>query len=283
MDLSNLLVKEVWVSDKFVKFINTVEKTSSDLSCHFSVDILDREKDRVSDELGLVSFFSEAVEFVQINSWESNLFGLFINWVLLLSRIHHVVSGEVVRVHNRLVLVVTLVTLISSTLVTATSLLIATTTSVVVTSVHVVVSTVLVLVVVSLVPSHVLIWHVMRANNPFFFRSNLSDKFVDLLLSFGGIDVAVLYPLQVILKSVNSISYVVARLLPVEHLGLFTAESFVFKLLLGNPEFNSEGLVGEEIALIKVLDSGLCGLDIVVKDKTLLVGSNLYVGVDSEF
>jgi uncharacterized Tic20 family protein len=195
MDLSNLLVKEVWVSDKFVKFINTVEKTSSDLSCHFSVDILDREKDRVSDELGLVSFFSEAVEFVQINSWESNLFGLFINWVLLLSRIHHVVSGEVVRVHNRLVLVVTLVTLISSTLVTATSLLIATTTSVVVTSVHVVVSTVLVLVVVSLVPSHVLIWHVMRANNPFFFRSNLSDKFVDLLLSFRGIDVAVLYPL----------------------------------------------------------------------------------------
>jgi hypothetical protein len=167
--------------------------------------------------------------------------------------------------------------------VTATSLLIATTTSVVVTSVHVVVSTVLVLVVVSLVPSHVLIWHVMRANNPFFFRSNLSDKFVDLLLSFGGIDVAVLYPLQVILKSVNSISYVVARLLPVEHLGLFTAESFVFKLLLGNPEFNSEGLVGEEIALIKVLDSGLCGLDIIVKNKTLLVGSNLYVGVDSEF
>lgn len=274
-------MKEVCVSDKFVKFINTVEKTSSDLSCHFSVDILDREKDRVSDELGLVSFFCEAVEFVQINSWESNLFGLFINWVLLLSRIHHVVSGEVALVHNRLVLVVTLV--ISSTLVTATSLLIATTTSVVVTSVHVVVSTVLVLVVVSLVPSHVLIWHVMRANNPFFFRSNLSDKFVDLLLSFGGIDVAVLYSLQVILKSVNSISYVVARLLPVEHLGLFTAESFVFKLLLGNPEFNSEGLVGEEIALIKVLDSGLCGLDIIVKDKTLLVGSNLYVGVDSEF
>jgi hypothetical protein len=169
MDLSNLLVKEVWVSDKFVKFINTVEKTSSDLSCHFSVDILDREKDRVSDEFGLVSFFSEAVEFVQINSWESNLFGLFINWLLLLSRIHHVVRGEVVLVHNRLVLVVTLVTWISSTLVTATSLLIATTTSVVVTSVHVVVSTVLVLVVVSLVPSHVLIWHVMRANNPFFF------------------------------------------------------------------------------------------------------------------
>lgn len=274
-------MKEVCVSDKFVKFINTVEKTSSDLSCHFSVDILDREKDRVSDELGLVSFFCEAVEFVQINSWESNLFGLFINWVLLLSRIHHVVSGEVALVHNRLVLVVTLE--ISSTLVTATSLLIATTTSVVVTSVHVVVSTVLVLVVVSLIPSHVLIWHVMRANNPFFFRSNLSDKFVDLLLSFGGIDVAVLYSLQVILKSVNSISYVVARLLPVEHLGLFTAESFVFKLLLGNPEFNSEGLVGEEIALIKVLDSGLCGLDIIVKDKTLLVGSNLYVGVDSEF
>lgn len=64
--------------------------------------------------------------------------------------------------------------------------------------------------------------------------------------------------MQVTLEFVNSVSWVVAGLLPVEHIGLFSVDSFVLEFLLGNPEFNSEGLVGEDVALVEVLDGELC-------------------------
>lgn len=77
-------------------------------------------------------------------------------------------------------------------------------------------------------------------------------------LDIGGVlIITVSSSLQVNLEFVNSVSWIVAGLLPVEHVGLFFVNSFVLEFLLGDPEFNSKGLVGEEVALVEVLDGEL--------------------------
>lgn len=150
------------VFDKSVKVLNTVEEASSDLSCHFAVDILNREEDSVSDELGLFSSVVELVEFVKVNLRESNLSSLGIGLGLLGS--HHVVGWEVVLVHDRLVVT----TLVSLTLVTTTSLvLVATSTTSVVVETSVVVPTVLVLVIETSL-EHLLVGLVVGSDDPFF-------------------------------------------------------------------------------------------------------------------
>lgn len=124
---------------------------------------MNREKDRVSDELGLFSSVSELSEFSKVNLRESNLSSLSIRLWLLGG--HHVVCREVVLVHDRLVVT----TLVSSTLVTSASLLIATTSVVVVSTILVLVvePTVLVLVVETWV--HLLVGLVVGADDPLFF------------------------------------------------------------------------------------------------------------------
>lgn len=150
-NLGDLLLKELGFSDKFVEIGHTIKKTSRNLSSHLAVNVLNREKDRVSNELGFIFSRLESIELGKVHSWESHLCGLSILLSLLLSRSHHVVRREVVLVHDRLVVLVLslITTLVSVSLVTATSLvLIATTTSlVVVSSVHVVVTTVLLVIV----------------------------------------------------------------------------------------------------------------------------------------
>lgn len=161
-------MEEFLVFDESVKVSDTIEETSGDLSCHFTVNILNREKDRVTDELGLVSSVNELREFTEVNLRESNLSSLGIGLLLLL-RSHHVVGREVVLVHDRLVVS----TLVSSTLVTSSSLLVASTSVVVVATVLVlVVSTVLVSVlVIETTLEHLLIrlGLVVGSNDPLFF------------------------------------------------------------------------------------------------------------------
>lgn len=67
VNLGDLLLEELGFSDKFVEISNTIKETSCNLSCHFSVNILNREKDRVSDELGFVFSGGKTVEFVEID------------------------------------------------------------------------------------------------------------------------------------------------------------------------------------------------------------------------
>lgn len=86
----------------------------------------------------------------------------------------------------------------------------------------------------------------------------MSDKFINMSLDIGGFLIIIVSgSVQVTLESVNFFSWVVAGLLPVEHVGLFSVDSFVLEFLLGNPEFNSEGFVREDVALVEVLDSEL--------------------------
>lgn len=65
--LTNLLLEELRLFDELVEFLNTVEKTSRNLSCQVAVDILNREKDRVSDELGLFVSGLQRVEFRNVD------------------------------------------------------------------------------------------------------------------------------------------------------------------------------------------------------------------------
>jgi hypothetical protein len=57
-----------------------------------------------------------------------------------------------------------------------------------------------------------------------------------------------------VLEASNLFTRVIAGFLPVEHFRLFLDSSFVFEFLLGNPEFNSDGFVAEDVALVEVLD-----------------------------
>jgi len=168
---------------------------------------------------------------------------------------------------------------------TATSFLVAATTSLVVhTTVLVVVVVVVALLLVILVHlAHLLVELLidMGSNDPFFFGFNFSDNILDVLFRLARTLVASL--VQLLVQAVDLLSGVVAEFLPVEHLGLLTADSFVFELLLGDPEFNAQRLVAEDEALIEVLDSELGRLNIVVKNETLFEGSNLNVRVNSEF
>jgi hypothetical protein len=281
VNLGDLLLEELGFSDKFVEISNSVKETSCNLSSHFSVNILNREKDRVSDELGFVFSGGKTVEFVEIDSGESHLSSLSI-LLSLLGRSHHVVWREVVLVHDgSVVLVLSLVTtLVSVSLVTTTSFLVAAATSLVVHTM-VVVSTVLVLVIVHLL-AELLGEVVLGSNDPFFFGLDLTNNVGNIFRGFILV-LVVLSTVQFSLQTCDLLSWVGAEFLPVEHLRLFTAESLVFELLLWDPEFNAQRLVAEYVALVKVLDSEFGSLNIIVKNETLLVGSNCDMRVNSEF
>lgn len=63
INLGDVFVKEVRILNEFLELQDTIEETTSNLSGHFSVNILNGEIDSISDELKLFSTVSDAFKF----------------------------------------------------------------------------------------------------------------------------------------------------------------------------------------------------------------------------
>lgn len=206
-DLSNVLVKEVRFSDKFLELEDTVKEASSDLTGHFTMNVLNREVNSVSDELQLFSAVSDGRKFLKVDLRESNLRNR--SSLLLRHGLRLITDGRegVVVSHDRLLSVSistssSLVALASSTSHLAASTLVATfATS---TTVLLVVTSSSSVVVLSLVLS--VSSHLTRVSS---LHLTSSHHHVNLICT---------------------LVFTVSE--PVEHLRLFTGLSFVFKFLL---------------------------------------------------
>lgn len=148
-------MEEVSIFHELVEFLNTVKETSGNFTGEVAVHILNREKDRVTNEFSFIFASGKIVELLNVDTWESNVFGHLVDLLVrvhlrrLLRRSHHGVGREVLLVHNRLTILLMEVTLISViklsiTLVVATSLLVASSAALVILSTHVVAYTALV-------------------------------------------------------------------------------------------------------------------------------------------
>ena len=242
IDLSDVLVKEVRVSNKLLKLKDTIKEATSNLAGHLSMHILDREVDGIANELYLFGSVSDSIKLSEVNFGEANL----LHCRLLGSR-------RLLSSHGREVSVVVDNRLLGS-LASALSLRVSTSTSNLTSSVLVVLPTtstsalvVTSSVVLSLLVTLILLHSVHALHHV-------------LLLS----------------------SLVLAVSEPVEHLSLFTSMLLVFKFLLGYPEVNRDGLVAEGGSLVKSLNSELSMVDVLIQNESLFVGRSLHMGVSSE-
>lgn len=256
--LSNVLVEEVRVSDKLLELKYSIKETSSNLTGHLSVNILNREVNSVTNELNLFGAVLDGFKLLEVNFGEANL--LNGGGLLLRSSLSHVSrshsSGEVVSVHDgsglrlsstlttTLALVVTAILASSSTLV-STSLLVSTLSGATSTSLEVssVVS------ILSLLATHV----------------------ASVLLTTNVLHHGVL---------LGSLVLTVSE--PVEHLSLLASVFLILKLLLGNPEVDTDGSVRERSGLVQVLNCRLSVVNIFVENETLLVRRVCDMGVSAE-
>jgi hypothetical protein len=192
VNVVDLLLEEFLFSNESVKVLDSVKKTTGNFSSKFSVNILNGEENRVSDELCFVFSGSKLFEFYKVHLWEANGLELLFR-LLLLSRNHR---REVCTAHDgcrRLVLILILIsTLVSVVLVVlaATSLVLVSSSTTLVTSVHistvVLVTTVVVLV---LIVVHEAFYHLLCnlrliTNDPSSFSSDLSFKIVNFIHIF---------------------------------------------------------------------------------------------------
>jgi hypothetical protein len=244
VDLSDVLVKEVGISDKLLELKDTVQEATGNLTSHLSVDVLDGEVDSVTNELDFLITILNLIELSKVNFGEADLLDgslvlLLLDRSLLLSG--HSLEGVVVddgllgSLTSALsTLTVVLATASSTLTVSSTVLLVlATTASTLVVSSSGVVS----VLSLSLVHVTVLLLHATDA--------------LHHVLLFGSLVLTVSEP--------------------VEHLGLFAGVLLVLELLLGYPEVNGDGSVAEGGTLVKALDGVLGMINIFVKNETLFV------------
>jgi len=260
VDLGDVFVEEVRVSDKLLELKDSVQEATSNLTGHLSVDILDGEVNSVTNEFNFLGTVLDGIKFGKVNLGEADLgdgsllLGLVLGGPLLLAT--HSGEGSVV-VDNGLLGSLALASALTSLTVVSLSasasslassvvlaLVLATTasTSLVVSSLVSVLSLSTLVHVTSIVLLHV-------------------DALRHVLL-FGSLVLTVSEP--------------------IEHLSLFLGVLLVLELLLGDPEVNADGLVAEGSVLVKALNGLLGVVNILVEDESLLVGGSSNVGVHAE-
>jgi len=244
VDLSDVLVKEVGISDELLELKDTVQEATGNLTSHLSVDVLDGEVDSVTNELDFLIAILNLIELSKVNFGEADLLdgslALLLDRSLLLSG--HSLEGVVVddgllgSLTSALSTLTVVLATASSTLTvssTVLTLVLATTASTLVVSSSGVVS----VLSLSLVHVTVLLLHATDA--------------LHHVLLFGSLVLTVSEP--------------------VEHLSLFAGVLLVLELLLGYPEVNRDGSVAEGGTLVKALDSVFGMINIFVKNESLFV------------
>lgn len=244
VDLGDVLVEEVRVSDELLELKDTVKEATGNLTGHLSMHILDREVDGVTNELNLFGSVGDSVKLGEVNFGEADLLhsGLLGSRGLLASHGREVSVVVNDRLLGSLASALSLAVLVSTSTSNLTSsvLLVLATTS---TSALVVTSG----VVLSLLVTLILLHSVHSLHHVLLLRS--------LVLAVSE---------------------------PVEHFSLFTSMLLVFKFLLGDPEVNRDGFVAEGSSLVKALNSELSMVDVFVENESLFVGRSLDMGVSSE-
>ena len=72
-DLSDVLVKEVGISDKLFELKDTVQEATSNLTGHLSMDILDREVNSVTNELNFLGTILNGIKLTKVDFREADL------------------------------------------------------------------------------------------------------------------------------------------------------------------------------------------------------------------
>lgn len=247
-DLSDVLVKEVGISDKLFELKDTVQEATSNLTGHLSMDILDREVNSVTNELNFLGTILNGIKLTKVDFREadlldgSGLLRLVLNRSLLLLS-GHSLEGVVVNdgllgsLTSALSTLTVVLTTASATLTISSavlSLVLTTTASTLVVSSSGVVS------VLSLSLVHVTSMVLLHT----------ADALHHVLL-FG------------------SLVFTVSE--PVEHLSLFAGVLLVLEFLLRYPEVNGDGSVAEGGTLVKHLDGVLGMVNVFVENESLLV------------
>lgn len=242
-DLSNVLVKEVGISDEFLKLKDTVQEATGNLTSHLSMNVLDGEVNSVTNEFNFFSTVCNSIELGKVNFGEADLLH---SRLLLGSRSLLSSHGR----ESRLVVDDGLLGGLSSALSLAVVVLVSTSTS-------------------SLTSSVVLL---LAATSS---AALVVTSSVIAILSLSLVS----HVSSVLLHSVDSLHHVlllrslVLRVSePVEHFSLFASVFLVLKFLLGYPEVNTDWLVTERSALVKTLDSVFSMVNVFIEDKSLLVG-----------
>ena len=248
-DLSDVLVKEVGISDKLFELKDTVQEATSNLTGHLSMDILDREVNSVTNELNFLGTILNGIKLTKVDFREADLLDGSGLLRLVLSRSLLLLSGhslEGVVVNDGLLgsltsaLSTTLTVVLTTASATLTissavlSLVLTTTASTLVVSSSGVVS------VLSLSLVHVTSMVLLHT----------ADALHHVLL-FGSLVLTVSEP--------------------VEHLSLFAGVLLVLKFLLRYPEVNGDGSVAEGGTLVKHLDGVLGMVNVFVENESLLV------------
>jgi len=247
-DLSDVLVKEVGISDKLFELKDTVQEATSNLTGHLSMDILDREVNSVTNELNFLGTILNGIKLTKVDFREadlldgSGLLRLVLNRSLLLLS-GHSLEGVVVNdgllgsLTSALSTLTVVLTTASATLTISSavlSLVLTTTASTLVVSSSGVVS------VLSLSLVHVTSMVLLHT----------ADALHHVLL-FG------------------SLVFTVSE--PVEHLSLFAGVLLVLEFLLRYPEVNGDRSVAEGGTLVKHLDGVLGMINVFVENESLLV------------
>lgn len=247
-DLSDVLVKEVGISDKLFELKDTVQEATSNLTGHLSMDILDREVNSVTNELNFLGTILNGIKLTKVDFREadlldgSGLLRLVLNRSLLLLS-GHSLEGVVVNdgllgsLTSALSTLTVVLTTASATLTISSavlSLVLTTTASTLVVSSSGVVS------VLSLSLVHVTSMVLLHT----------ADALHHVLL-FG------------------SLVFTVSE--PVEHFSLFAGVLLVLEFLLRYPEVNGDRPVAEGGTLVKHLDGVLGMINVFVENESLLV------------
>ena len=76
MDLLHVLVQEVVIHDKALKFCDTVQEATSDLTSHFSMNVVNGEVDGIADKLKTFLAILHGIQLLNVNLGEANLLDL---------------------------------------------------------------------------------------------------------------------------------------------------------------------------------------------------------------
>lgn len=261
VDLGDVFVEEVRVSDKLLELKDSVQEATSNLTGHLSVDILDGEVNSVTNEFNFLGTVLDGIKFGKVNLGEADLgdgsllLGLVVLGRPLLATTH---SGEGrVVVDDGLLGSLALASALTSLTVVSLS-----------TSASSLASSVVLALVLATTASTSLV--------------------VSSLVSVLSLS-ALVHVTSMVLLHVDALrhvllfgSLVLTVSEPVEHLSLFLGVLLVLELLLGDPEVNADGLVAEGSVLVKALNGLLGMVDILVKDESLLVRGSGDVGVHAE-
>jgi len=248
----NVLVEELRFLHEPLKLCHTVKQTTGNFSSHFAMHVMNREVNRISDELQPLGAILHLLKLLNVDIRETDLlYGRGRRCVLggwlsshdwgtrigveVLARHAHVVLVHVRGATGSLGLALRATTTgVASTVATAAIVLSSTTLLVVV----VVISSLFVLI----------------------------ESLLLVLLSVRGSTKAshTAHVAHLLLHSFGLISEILRMSDPVHHLVLFFMVTFIFEFLLGDPEVNRYRSVSERRHLVQIFDRKLSMVNILI-------------------